>query len=187
MPEIPTEPLDQSLDSSTAINYLLGLYPKGLQITQGGEIVDYSKRERITDLARLSQIACEPRELVVNLRNMEVSLMLRGLTTEEAMKLDAMEEPRPPMKAKTDDKGRKIPGEEFDWEDKEFRKKTAKMFETKRAIIIATGLVGLQVPGNTPEQQLQSLQGMFPPQVLELLRERIMSLTSNALEIASFS
>lgn len=176
-----------TLDTPSVVAYLLGIYPQGVHIKANGDVVDPSKRERITDLGRLSQIACDPRELVVNLRGIEISIMLRGLTSEEAERLDNMEEPMPPMKPKQDEKGRKIPGEEFDWGNKEFKKQNAKMYEIKRAIIISTGLVGLQVPGNTAEQQVEQLRKMFPPQVLELLRDRIMALTSSALEIASFT
>lgn len=177
------------ITAESAVAALLAEYPKGLSINEGGVILGAGPIEKITDLSRLAEIASEPKELSFEFHGATVSVKLRGLTSEEAARLDAMEEPRPPtkLKPKADAQGRKLPEvEEFDWQDPVFRRKSQDLFEIKRAIIIATALVGIQVPGNTPQEQRDNLKKMFPPQLLELLREKVMSLTSDPITIASF-
>lgn len=176
-----------TLTTDSALTFLRGLYPRGFSVSETGDIAELGAITKITDLSALSDIACAPKDLNFDMHGKAVSIQIRGLTSEEAAKLDAMEEPRPPSKPKADAQGRKIPGEDLDWENPDFRRKSQVMYETKRAIIISTGLVGVQVPGNTVESQRDWLKQKFPPHLLELLREKIMSLTSTPIEIASFS
>lgn len=176
-----------SLESSIA--FLHVTYPKGVTITEDGRVLEVGFAEKITDLNRLSEIALGAKTLTFDLHGSPVSLSIRGLTSLEAAAQDAMAEPIPPRKPKLDAKGRPAAdgSTELDWENADFRRKSAELFELKRAITIATGLVGVQVPGNTPVEQKDNLKKLFPPQVLGLVYDSILALTNKALEIASFT
>lgn len=176
------QPSEISLESILA--FLSEKYPNGATFLNG-DLTPRPQAAKVTNLQALGELARAPQNLTFELRGQMMSMDVRGLNGEEAAEVDKIPDPVAPMKKMPTGKGGATV-DQYDFNDPAYKAQVQQAFELKRAMMISMGLVGLEVPGSNVDEKAAWLRKTFPPQVLELIRSKIQSLTSDEISTAAF-
>jgi hypothetical protein len=191
--ETATEEIDAE---DGAILKLLKQHPGGFSVAPNGIITADREAVNVTSIEQFSELVREPRTVVFQLHGGKaVRFKVRPLDVNEQREIDDLdsEAPLPPPKKQPQSPSiaRGVRPEqvtqEYDWQDKEYRRKAMRHRELKRAAVICKGLLDLEIPGKTIEKKAEYLAEKFTVRILDGIEASIGELSTEPIERAVFT
>lgn len=137
------------------------------------------RREEVTSIETLIQLASSERERCFELNGRPLKLRIRALSADESAAIDKIEQGViPPRDPKTG-----LPNEE----DAEYRERLAAARRMKRVMAFEKGILSFKLVGDTPREKAEFLYAKLPPGVIEEIWQAIHQLTVDPVENALFT
>ena len=194
----PAPELTKPAPTVDPLRKMLQDMPGGFSVAPDGTVTADREAIEIKSIDQFSKLVREPKTVSFELHGGKViKFQVRPLDAIEQRVIDDLdaEAPLPPIKGKGQSpslaQGRPKSAQEaiteYDWTDKDYRKKIARHRQLKQAAIVAKGLLNLEIPGDTVEKKADFLAQHFTTRILDGIENAINGMTSEPIERAVFT